>query len=305
MLVGIVDPSHKEMALDTLGRLPNWLPLDDALKAAEDGKWAPYPWEMLAAMFGLYQNRDYISTSTLVSHCVRADVLKRKEDYVEDLASLYVPFLGTLGHQVLENHAHDGAIAEARFFTSIAGEEVSCSPDHLTPTRLTDYKFTQTPPQYNSPWANHAEQVQFNAFIVRNAERFTPRGETLKLRLGPDMMPFDPRKEVAKELALVYLGPKFPKVLMVEKTVDYFDLAKGKEVRGKQPYIMSDEKVLAVLEPRVKMFKKALEVYPEFPDGAEELWGGEPGYTCPGYPLCRLPNCLAKRFPGRLIWETE
>ena len=301
MLVGIVDPSHKEMASDTSGRLPNWLPLDEALKRAEDGKWSPWPWELINAITQGYQNRDYISTSTLVSHCVRADVLKRKEDYVEDLASLYVPFRGTMVHQVLENYAHEGAIAEARFFTTIGGEQVSCSPDHLTATRLTDYKVTETPPQYNNPWANHAEQVQFNAFIVRNAEYFGDDQAPKTARF--DRLPFDPRKDVAKELALVYLGPKFPKVLMVERTVDYFDIAKGKDVRGKRPYIMSDEDVLQVLEPRVAMFKKALEVYPEWPEGAEELWGGEPGYTCPGYPLCRLPNCIAKRYPRRLIWD--
>ena len=67
----------------------------------------------------------------------------------------------------------------------------------------------------------------------------------------------------------------------------------------------------AVLEPRVAMFKKALDApYIEkngvrtlaWPEGAELLWGGEPGYECPGYPLCKLPNCLAKRYPTRLTW---
>ncbi len=160
---------------------------------------------------------------------------------------------------------------------------------------------------YNNPWANHAEQVQFNAFIVRNATGFTRAGREGVNEKQWNVLPFDPRKDVTKELALVYLGPKFPKVLMVERTTDYFDFVKGKEVRGKQPYIMSDEDVLKVLEPRVAMFKKALEVYPEWPEGAEELWGGEPGYTCPGTPLCKLPNCLAKRWSDdpkkrRLVW---
>ena len=297
MLVGVVDPSHKEMASDTLGRLPNWLPLTDALEASKDGKWSSWPYELVSAMFSTYQNRDYISTSTLVSHCVRADVLKRKEDYVEDVESLYVPFRGTWGHGVLEAYAHEDSIAEARFFTTVAGTEISCSPDHLTRTRLTDWKNTENPPQYNNPWPNHQEQVQFNAFIVRNMEKVE-----WGTSLVPELLPFDPRKEVVKELALVYLGPKKVKVLMVERTTDYFDFVKGKEMRGKQPYIMTDDEVLAILEPRVKMFKRALEVYPEWPEGAEKLWGGEAGWACPGYPLCRLPNCIAKRYPNRLTW---
>ena len=33
-LIGVVDPSHKEKARDTQGRLPKWLTLADALDAA-------------------------------------------------------------------------------------------------------------------------------------------------------------------------------------------------------------------------------------------------------------------------------
>ncbi len=296
-LIGVVDPSHKEMARDTQGRLPNWLTLTDALDAARDNKWSPWPWELLNAMFASYQNRDYISTSTLVDHCVRGDIIKRKEDYVEDLASIYVPFRGTNLHGVLEMHAHEDTIAEARFYTEVAGQTISCSPDHLTRTTLTDWKFTENPPMYNYPWRNHTEQVQFNAFIVRNATVMEHEG-----RKGWTNRPFDPRKEKATELRVVYLGPKFVKSLTVESTKDYFDIAKGKEVRGKQPDVWSDAKVLDILEPRVMMFQHALDIYPEWPEGAEELWGGDASYQCPGTPLCKLPNCIAKRYPNRLVW---
>ncbi len=293
-LVGVVDPSHKEMARDTQGRLPNWLTLDEMLKAAEDSKFSSWPYELVRAMFAGYQERDYTSTSTLVDHCVRSDVLKRKEDYVEDLQSLYIPFRGTNKHRLLEENAHPEAIAEARFFTTVTGQEISCSPDHLTRTTLTDWKFTESPPMYNDPWRNHTEQVQFNAFIVRNSTYSEWKDNT-------EDFPFDPTKEKATELRVVYLGPKFVKSLTVEHTVDYFDLAKGKEVRGKRPDVWSDDKVLGIIQPRVEMFQRALDVYPEWPEGAEKLWGGEPGYQCPGSPLCKLPNCLAKRY-GRLTW---
>ena len=38
---------------------------------------------------------------------------------------------------------------------------------------------------------------------------------------------------------------------------------------------------------------------------AEDVWGGEPGYACPGPPLCRLPDCLARRYPHRLLWDAK
>ncbi len=294
-LIGVVDPSHKEMAKDTQGRLPNWLTLDEMLKASENGKFSSWPWELVQAMFSAYQERDYISTSTLVDHCVRSDVLKRKEAYVEDLSSIYVPFRGTDLHRVLEVHAHPEAIAEARFFTTVAGQEISCSPDHLTRTTLTDWKFTENPPMYQYPWRNHTEQVQFNAFIVRNTTGWEWQGKT------DGFLPFDPREDKATELRVVYLGPKFVKSLTVEHTVDYFDVVKNKEVRGKKPDVWSDDKVLGIIQPRVEMFQHALDIYPEWPEGAEELWGGEPGYRCPGTPLCKLPACLAKRI-DRLVW---
>jgi hypothetical protein len=300
-LIGVVNPSHKEMARDTGGRLPEWLSLGDAMLAAEDGKWSPWPWELLGAMFALYQERDnLISASALVSHCTRADIIKRREDYVEDLESLYVPFRGTLQHQLLETYAHETAIAEARFWTTIADVPVSCSPDHLTKTRLTDYKMTESPPRYNDPWANHSEQVHFNAFIVRNSYQIQVRGGVPTTDFS--FLPFDPRVEQARELVLVYLAPKFVKSLTVERTTDYFDFVKGKDVRGKQPYVMDDATALKLLEPRVELFQKALDIYPEWPEGAEKVWGGEPGWECPGYPLCKLPNCIAKRYPNRLVW---
>lgn len=305
-LIGVVDPSHKEMARDSLGRMPEWLPLDAAVAAAEatGTKWSPWTYELMAAMFGEYQDRQSrISASSLVDHCARADVIKRKADYVEDLESLYVPFRGTMIHRTLELYGHTEAIVEHRFFTDVAGETISCSPDHLSRTTLTDYKVTETPPQYNNPWRNHTEQVQFNAFICRNATRWRRSGDSLDGDEDFSSLPFDPRESPASKLVVMYLAPKWPKALLVEKTTDYFDFKKGKEVRGKQPFVMSDDQVLDVLVPRVEMFRKGLEAYPEWPDGAEKVWGGDPGWRCPGYPLCRLPNCLAKRWPNRLTWE--
>jgi hypothetical protein len=310
-LVGVVDPSHKEMARDTLGRLPEWLPLGEALHEAEvnSTKWSPWTYELMHAIFEEKQERyKSISASSLVDHCTRADIIGRMADYVDDLENLYVPFRGTMIHRTMELYAHDDTIAEHRFFTTVNGIEISCSPDWLTRTTLGDYKVTENPPAYNNPWTNHQEQVQINAFITRNATSYSPPGygprEMHKWdgHDGSTPLPFDPRAHPATKLVLVYMGPKKPKTLLVERTTDYFDFKKGKDVRGKQPFVQTDEQVLEYLAPRVEMFQRALEVFPEWPDGAEKVWGGEPGWTCPGYPLCKLPNCLAKRWPGRLMW---
>lgn len=295
-LIGVVDPSHKEMARDNFGKLPNWLPLDEALEQAQEGgtKWSPWTYELIAAMFGEHQERQSrITASALVSHCTRADIIKRKMDYVEDLETLYIPFRGTMLHKVLEGYGHVEAMVEQRFYTKVGDHEISCSPDHLTRTTLSDYKVTENPPRYNYPWPNHVEQVQFNAYIVRHhTHREDPEAP----------FPFDPRVDVASKLVLVYLGPKQPKPLLVERTVTYESLVKGKKVKEKKPDVWSDERVRDILEPRVAWFQAGLDAFPEWPDGAEDVWGGPPGWQCPGYPLCRLPNCLAKRYPGRLVW---
>jgi hypothetical protein len=76
-------------------------------------------------------------------------------------------------------------------------------------------------------------------------------------------------------------------------------------VKRKMPFVMSDDEVEeTLLMPRITAMARALESFPEWPEGAEEVWGGEPGWKCPGPPLCYLPNCLAKRYPNGLVWES-
>jgi len=308
-LVGVIDPSHKAQS-ESWGKpgvLPPWVSLDAALEAAKtDVKYSPWTYELMRAMFDEVQERgDHISVSALVAHCPRAEVLKRKEDYVTDLKDLYIPFRGTMVHRTLEHAASADAIAEARFYTSLDGIEFSCSPDLLTRTTLYDYKVTETPPSYNYPYVHHKEQVQFNAYVVRNWTKWEPAG----WKPGGEPIfffpPFDPREHPVKHVVVVYLGPKFVKSLEVEKKDEVFDKKTGKFKSATVPFVWSDKLVLKELKPRLAMLKEALEVYPEWPTGAEEVWGGEPSWLCPGPPLCFLPNCLARRYPSRLIWENK
>lgn len=279
-LIGVVDPAHSEAKRRVYGKPPPWISTDEALDRALDAKYSPFTWELLNALFAEHQERGtLISSSALVSACPRSEIISRCTDYVAELRDLYVPFRGTMVHRTMELYQHPDSIAEHRFFTTLRGIQVSCAPDHLTRTRLTDYKVTEQPP-FSYPWVEHKEQVEFNAFICRNAE------------LGPDdiNLPFDPTKNPVEEVVLCYLGPKFPKTLRVE--------SKG------QPIIWDDDVIDKEFGPRAEVFQQALEAYPKFPDNASFLWGGDETYKCPGPPICYF-NCLAKRWPEGLVWDND
>jgi hypothetical protein len=310
-LVGVIDPSHKSAEEDwgKPGVLPAWVTLEEAqARVLGDIKWAPWTYELIHAMFAEHQERDYLSSSALNAACPRAEVLKRSLDYVTSLKDLYIPFRGTMVHRTMEYHADERSIAEARFWTTIDGIEVSCSPDLLRADALFDYKVTETPPMYSYPYVHHKEQVELNAFITRHAERW-------ELPVGRTEMPFDPHVGV-KHVALVYMGPKYVKVLEVEKKEEVFDGKTGKFKKVQMPFVWPDKLVLKVFRPRLHLMHNALATFPEWPEPwydvdtkktytAEEVWGGEPGWTCPGPPLCGLPDCLARRWPKRLMWDKE
>lgn len=304
-LVGVIDPSHAEAKASTSGRYPRWVSLDEALTKSADPKWAPWPKELLAAMFAEHQDRgDMVSSSAVVAWCPRAEVIARKEDYVGTLEDLYIPFRGTMVHRTMELYALPGSMAEYRFWSTLDGVRVSCSPDHLEPDVLSDYKVTDNPPMYNNPYTHHNEQVQLNAYICRNADAYALPGEGYDTqRTSFSELPFDPRGTGVKAVRLVYMSPKKPKVLVVEHTEQTFSAKTGKFGKAKVPFVWSDNMVEKTLGPRARLFKQALDIYPEWPEGAENLWGGEAGWKCPGPPLCGLPSCLAKRWPNNLTWE--
>jgi len=313
MLIGVIDPSHKSAEEDwgRPGVLPAWVTLDEALdRVRADVKWAPWTYELLHAMFAEHQERgERISSSALNAACPRAEVIKRSTDYVTSLKDLYIPFRGTMVHRTMEYHADTQSIAEARFYATVDGLEVSCSPDLLSSTILDDYKVTEVPPLYNYPFVHHKEQVELNAFITRHAEKWDlPPGRT--------ELPFDPREHPAQHVRLVYMGPKFVKVLEVEKKEEVFDGKTGKFKKVQVPFVWPDSLVLKVFRPRLHIFANALASYPDWPEPwydvdtkktytAEDVWGGEPGWLCPGPPLCGLPDCLARRYPRRLFWDKE
>lgn len=309
-LVGIIDPTHDERKRDVSGRPPRWLPREELVAMFETAppKFSPWTYEVVHAALDQWQDRDYISTTMLVGGCGRSKVIERREDFILDLDGMWPAFRGTQIHRTLEFSARPNSVAEGRFFTTLyikgyGDLELSCSPDLITldPCALVDYKAPvddKSIPSYGYPWPNQVEQLQFNRYIVNHAERW-------ELADGGEL-PWDPRSLVFKHLYIVYIGNKAPKVIEAQKPVNVpLKSDPTKTMVRKQPDIWHDDQVEDELVPRASAMLKALDAYPEWPEGLENEPGfaGPPGWACPGYPWCKLPACLAKRWPNGLVWE--
>lgn len=304
-LIGVVDPTLAERKRDEPGRLPRWLTTDEVL--AEAATLLPnktdWPYELLNACLGAWQERDYVSVTSLVGGCMRAKVLERKEDYVYTVDEMYAATRGVITHDGLESRARENSLVEARFFTSIQlpksrrTVEVSGSPDIITwnPNTIGDYKTTEKAPNHY-PWVNHKQQVQIYQWLVRHATHWEKDGEAFDI-------PFDPREWKAEALYITYLEPKGPKQMAIESMQDW-TTPKGTKTRRKQANIWPDEEVEDLIVPRLASFVAALDAYPEWPFTAEAPgFEGPAGWGCPGKPWCNLPMCLAKRYPNGLRWE--
>lgn len=304
-LIGFVDPSHDERALAKWGRKPNWLTTEELLAESlrRGPKWSPWSYELIQMVLQHHQARDYISTSMLTGGCMRANVIERREDYIDDLDQRYAPSMGSAIHAILDAARRPSAICEWRFFTLIDGLEFSCSPDYIDPDRglLADYKKTENPPSWGYPYRHHKEQVNLNRWVVNHATRWLSPGTTVDDPQQP--LPVDPRTIVFRELTVVYLGPKGPKTMLIEETREG-KTPNGQPKKTKEPAVWSDKVVRKFLDPRLEAMEMALASYPQWPSGLETYPGWEGGATwaCPGSPMCFLPNCLAKRWPGGLVW---
>lgn len=312
-LAGLVDPSHYERAHDKPGRLPKWLTLDEVRLAAmtPNPKWAPWTYELIEAVLTEHQERGRrLSVTTLTSPCPRATVIERMENYIGSLDGAYASLRGTMIHRTLEAYPRQGSIAEHRFYTTIDGIEISGSPDLLTTDAIYDYKTTETPPPFGYPYRHHTEQLMFNAYIARHAEKWEDHEGVENGEL-----PFDPRDYPVSHAVAVYLGPRGPKVIEYLRKEEIVTPTGAKRY-PKRPYVWTDEEVLAEFRPRLHIMRRALDSYPEWPEPwvdpetekvytAESLWGGEKGWKCPGPPICNLPNCVARRDPSRYVWPRE
>lgn len=301
MLVGIIDPSHSERQKDKWGRYPAWTSVDDLLKQAEvaSPKWSNWLYELMAVVIGAHQERDYLSVTALTGGCMRSNILERKEDYIASLDGAYAALRGTMVHRTLELAARQGSLAEWRFWTTVDGQEISCSPDLVTYDSIVDWKTTENPPTFGYMWNGHKLQLQFNRFIFNHAEKWED-AEGVPDRTD---IPLDPHHTRIQHLVIEYLGPKGPKLIETQKTQKGQNGGRSYKV----PDVWTDDEVLAELRPRMEAWQLAMDAYPAWPDGLETYpgWDGPPGWKCIGPPLCYLPNCLGKRYPDGLVWPSS
>jgi hypothetical protein len=146
-----------------------------ALQLAKDRHEAfPYPYPLLKGIVDAVQNRgDYIS-ATSVLHCLRADYLKRKENYYSTVESMYPSFRGTLFHGLLEKNAPDNARIEEKVKRTYKGIEIGgtfdsllCFPDADEKKYIIqDWKTTENLPKYDSPYSSHLVQVNLYRWLL-------------------------------------------------------------------------------------------------------------------------------------------
>lgn len=312
-LIGLVDPTHNERSKSGSGRYPAWLTLQEVLdqSAVAAPKWSPWNNELIQAVVGGHQERGArLSVTALTGGCMRGNIIERKEDYIGSLDSMYAAFRGTMVHMVLESFARPGSLAEWRFYTEVDGQEISGSPDLITYDTVWDWKTTENPPAYSYMWDDHKLQLNFNRFCFNNATKWdAPDGQ------DPGNIPLDPHNTRIGHLAIVYLGPKGPKVIETETSIQVPNRTRPGMHKKNIPEVWSDEQVLAELRPRMQAWESAWNTYPNWPVGLEDYpgWAGPPDWKCPGVPLCYLPGCMAKRWEatpdanghrGGLTWES-
>jgi hypothetical protein len=319
---GVIDPSHKEANKHQQGRAPYWYTPEELMQISrlEGPKWSSWTYELIeVALEDYFSGREHTRVSvTSMLGCPRSTVVERKEDYITSMEDFWPAIRGTQVHRTLEDAAREGAIAEGHFLAEVDGIEVSAVIDLLTPDGdMFDYKTSDTAPSWY-PYRGQTLQMMYNAFVVRHAHRFTTKdGEVYgtkpdKLRPGQVYVGPDIVVPEVKSASLVYLTPKKPSIITIEKKQPW-TTPNGRQTEKKQPYIWSDEEVLdghmaghedePGLRERVTVLRKALDIYPDFPPEASEVWGGPHGYACPGKPWCNFPNCLAKRYPHALMWD--
>lgn len=151
---------------------------------------APVVLEIAKGILEANAPRDYISTTSLTSKCLRSEGLKRTTGYTDSVEGLWAAWRGTAMHASLEHAAQDlpGVVAEARFHTDVSKflkrrkkAPFSGSPDIVDVDKgeVNDWKFTREgkAPRYGSPWQEHVEQAQLNRWLVDHATKVEWNGE--------------------------------------------------------------------------------------------------------------------------------
>lgn len=144
------------------------LSFDECLAcAASHENSCEFDYPILASMHRNIRKDEGISVSSLLN-CLRKVVLEARNDVYLNPRELYYAFRGQLFHTVIAQAQANGAICETRFERTIAGITLSGHPDVIYPEerKLIDYKSTRRIPKDNTPYANHAIQVNLYRYLV-------------------------------------------------------------------------------------------------------------------------------------------
>jgi hypothetical protein len=270
-----------------------------------------FTYELLSSMYSQEQARDYISTTTLTSKCLRSQFLQRGTDYAEDPERLWARFRGTLLHGQLEQHAAPASIEEARYHVDLPGlGHLSGSPD-LLDTRmgiLYDYKVTRENPKFSYPWGDHVEQMNVNRWLIDHASDVEYQGKMFPLRragatadaeqLRVNRSRFVP--VVWNALVVVYIDDKGPKPLECTRSADVPKKDGKGTKRVRVPDIWPDEQAERFIRERYTKAQEALEggALPPIPDN---MTGWD-------HPLCgfcaKRPECITLHFEQEYERET-
>lgn len=250
----------------------------DHLARRKPGK---FTFELLASMLATQQERgNRITTTLLTGKCLRSEYLKRRTEYTDDPEKLYASFRGTMFHGQLEEFAHPGAIAEARFHIELEGlGHLSGSPDLVDPKvgYLYDYKFTKENPRFDYPWKEHVAQLQINRWLVDNGDYVELKGEFFPLtERGVELLreqygdislipEWDIRTNRARfvpidwqGLIVAYMDDKGPKPILITRSEDV-PKKDGKGTRkARVADVWDDETVEALVRERYEAAREAL-----------------------------------------------
>lgn len=152
-------------------------PLDEALALCEKGdERFPYPYPLLAGIVAKQNDRpaDMISATSIL-HCLRAEFLKRHENYSAHVEGLYPAFRGTLFHALMEKYAPPNARIEERHTRTHRGIEISGQFDSLLTWEnpaddqkrftLQDWKTTNSLPKYGA-YSSHVQQLNIYRWLL-------------------------------------------------------------------------------------------------------------------------------------------
>lgn len=244
------------------------------LQRAQDDPSFAVPYPFLRSMLNPEARPDHEATSVSVTHvlkgCLSCKILQAYEPYTLDLDAGLSAWRGTQFHALLEEHAAPGDVVERRFWAHIPGTEyvVHGKPDIIraypcpegndtTPAVIIDLKTTQSVPTWDTPWADHVEQLMDYTWLVRHS--FRHEGD---IDWVPASLKF-------KGAVIWYMtdtnGKTIFKPLEVRRKVDVATKpsAKWPSKTVKEPFIWTDEEVEAILVPKVIEHCSAMQEYEE------------------------------------------